>query len=41
MLQETLHTTHLLLDMMYKYEMDPTTTVGATERTRAAERTDG
>ena len=42
-LQETLHTTHLLklLDKMYKYEMDPTRTVGATERTRDAGRTDG
>ena len=30
------HATHLLklLDKMYKYEMDPTRTVGATERTR-------
>ena len=26
---------------MYKYEMDPTKTVGATERTRDAGRTDG
>ena len=26
---------------MYKYEMDPTRTVGATERTRDAGRTDG
>ena len=26
---------------MYKYEMDPTRTVGATERTRDAERTEG
>ena len=35
-LQETLHATHLLklLDKMYKCEMDPTRTVGATERTR-------
>ena len=35
-LQETSHATHLmkLLDKMYKYEMDPTKTVGATERTR-------
>ena len=35
-LQETLHTAHLLklLDKMYKYETDPTRTVGATERTR-------
>ena len=42
-LQETLHTTHLLklLDKMYKYEMDPTRTVGGTERTRDAGRTDG
>ena len=34
-LQETLHATHLLklLDKMYKYEMDPTRTVGVTERT--------
>ena len=30
-----------LLDKMYKYEMDPTRTVGATERTRDAGRTDG
>ena len=43
MLQEMLHATHLLklLDKMYKYEMDPTRTVGATERTRDAGRTDG
>ena len=42
-LQETLHATHLLklLDKMYKYEMDPTRTVEATERTRDAGRTDG
>ena len=42
-LQETLHATHLLklLDKMYEYEMDPTKTVGATERTRDAGRTDG
>ena len=35
-MQETLHAAHLLklLDNMYKYEMDPTRTVGATERTR-------
>ena len=41
-LQETLHATHLLklLDKMYKYEMGPTRTVGATERTRDAGRTD-
>ena len=38
----TLHVTHLLelLDNMYKYEMDPTKTVGATERTRDAGRTE-
>ena len=30
-----------LLDKMYKYEVDPTRTVGATERIRDAERTDG
>ena len=30
-----------LLDKMYKYEMDPTRTVDATERTRDAGRTDG
>ena len=43
-LQETLHSTHLLkwLDKMYKYEMDATRTVGATERTRMRDgRTDG
>ena len=42
-LQETLHATHLLklLDKMSKYEMDPTRTVGSTERTRNAGRTDG
>ena len=42
-LQETLHVTHLLklLDKMYKYEVNPTRTVGATERTRDAGRTDG
>ena len=35
-LQLTLHATHLLklLDKMYKYEMDPTRTVSATEWTR-------
>ena len=34
-LKETLHATHLLklLDKMYKYQMDPTRTVGATVRT--------
>ena len=43
MLLETLHATHLmkLLDKMYKYEMDPTRTVGATKRTRDAGQTDG
>ena len=42
-LLETLHATHLLklLDKMYTYEMDPTKTVGATERTRDAGRMDG
>ena len=45
-LQETLHATHLLvlLDKMYRYEMDPTRSLGATERTRNAGRdgrTDG
>ena len=42
-LQETLHATHLLklLDKIYKYEMDPARTVGATERTRDVGRTDG
>ena len=42
-LQETLHATHLLklLYKMSKYEMDPTRTVGSTERTRNAGRTDG
>ena len=42
-LQVTLHATHLLklLDKMNEYEMDPTRTVGATERTRDAGRTDG
>ena len=39
---QILHETHLLklLDKMYKYEMNPTRTVGATERTRDARRTD-
>ena len=38
-----LHATYLLklFDKMYKYEMDPTRTVGATERTRDAGQTDG
>ena len=41
-LQATLHVTHLLLlYKMYKYEMDPTKSVGATERTRDVGRTDG
>ena len=42
-LQETLHVTHLLklLDKMYKYEMDPTRTVGVTEQTWNAGRMDG
>ena len=42
-LQETLHVTHLmkLLEKMYKYEMDPTRTVGATEQTWDAGRKDG
>ena len=42
-MQEILHTTHLLLllDKMCKYEMDPTRTVVATERTQDAGRTDG
>ena len=43
MLLATLHATHLLklLDKMYKYAVNPTRTVGATERTRDAGRTDG
>ena len=42
-LQETLHVTHLLklLDKLYKYEMVPTRTVGATERTQDAGWSDG
>ena len=42
-LQETLHTTHLLnlLHKMCKHEMDPTRVVGATERTWDSGRTDG
>ena len=42
-LQETLHATHLLklLYKMHKYEMVPTRTVEATERTRDAGRTRG
>ena len=41
-LHETLHATHFLklLDKIYKYEMDPTRTVGATEQTRDAGRTE-
>ena len=43
MLQETMHVTHFLklLDKMYKYEMGPTRTVGATEQTWDAGQTDG
>ena len=42
-LPDTVHETHLLMlvDKMYKYEMDPTRTVGATERTRDVGRMDG
>ena len=42
-LQEAWNVTHRLklLDMMYKYEMDQTRTVGATEQTRDAGWTDG
>ena len=42
-LQQTLHTTHLLklLDKMCKYEMDPTRTVDATERKQDVGQTDG
>ena len=42
-LQQTLQVTHILklLDKMYKYEMDPTRTVGATEQTRDAGCPDG
>ena len=42
-LQETLHVTHFLnlLDKMYKYEIDPTRTGGATEQARDAGQTDG
>ena len=42
-LHSTLHTTNLLklLDKMHRYEMDPIRTVGATERTQDAGRTDG
>ena len=41
--QETPYATHLLklLDKMYEYEMDPTRTVGTTEWTQDAGRTDG
>ena len=41
--QENLHATHLLkmLEKMYEYQMDPTRTVGATEQTWDAGRTDG
>ena len=43
MLQESLHATHLLklLKKMHKYEMDPTRTVGATDRTNDAGWTGG
>ena len=42
-LQENLYVTHplQLLDKMYKYEMDPTRTVGHTERTLDVGRMDG
>ena len=42
-LQETLYASHLLklFDRMCKYEMDPIRTVGVTEWTRDAGRTDG
>ena len=41
--KNTLHVAHLLklLDKMYKYEIDPTRTVGATEWTRDVGGTDG
>ena len=40
---DTLHAMYRLklLNKMYKYEMDPTITVGTTEHTRDAGRTDG
>ena len=42
-MQTTLQVTHFLklLDKMCKYEMDPTRTVGATERTRDVGQMDG
>ena len=42
-LRETSHVTHLLnlLDKMYKYEINPTRTVGVTEWTQDAGRTEG
>ena len=42
-MQAILHVTHLrkLLNKMYKYEMDPIRTVGATGRTRDVGRMDG
>ena len=42
-LKQTLHATHLLklLDKMCKYEMDPTSIVEVTERTRFCPQTDG
>ena len=41
--QKTLHATHLqeMLIRMYKYKLDPTRTVGSTEQTQDAGRTDG
>ena len=41
-LQTNLHVTHLRkwFDKMYEYQKDPTRTVGATERTQDAGRTD-
>ena len=41
-LQDTLHATHFLklLDKLYQYEMDPSRTIGATEHSRDAGRTD-
>ena len=43
MLPKTIHVTHLLklLDKMYKYEIDPIRTVGATEWTQDEGRMDG
>ena len=41
-MQEALHATHILKlhDKKHKYEMDPTRTVGATERTQDVGRTE-